>query len=87
MTAPRWIWIGGTLRGGRPAVLTIPYIPNRVAVTIFLLATSAAWQGIVLGLCGFFDISSVEKLVRPILVGRDAPMPDYVVLIATLGGF
>ncbi len=58
-----------------------------VPVTIFLLATGAVWQGIVLGLCGFFIISSVDNVVRPILVGRDARMPDYVVLIATLGGF
>ena len=58
-----------------------------VPVTLYLLATGAIWQGIVLGLCGFFIISSVDNIVRPILVGRDARMPDYVVLISTLGGF
>lgn len=58
-----------------------------VPVTAYLLATGAIWQGVVLGLCGFFIISSVDNIVRPILVGRDARMPDYVVLIATLGGF
>lgn len=58
-----------------------------VPVTIYLLATGAVWQGVVLGLSGFFIISSVDNVVRPILVGRDARMPDYVVLIATLGGF
>lgn len=58
-----------------------------VPVTLYLLATGAIWQGIVLGACGFFVISSVDNVVRPILVGRDARMPDYVVLIATLGGF
>jgi predicted PurR-regulated permease PerM len=41
----------------------------------------------VLGACGFFVISSVDNIVRPILVGHDARMPDYVVLVATLGGF
>ena len=58
-----------------------------VPVTIYLLATGAIWQGVVLFLCGFFIISSVDNVVRPILVGRDARMPDYVVLISTLGGF
>lgn len=58
-----------------------------VPVTIYLLATGAIWQGAVLGACGFFVISSVDNIVRPILVGHDARMPDYVVLVATLGGF
>ncbi|WP_425542468.1 AI-2E family transporter [Sphingomonas oligophenolica] len=58
-----------------------------VPVTIYLLATGAIWQGAVLGGCGFFVISSVDNIVRPILVGHDARMPDYVVLVATLGGF
>ena len=58
-----------------------------VPMTIYLLATGAIWQGSILFLCGFFIISSVDNVVRPILVGRDARMPDYVVLVATLGGF
>ncbi len=58
-----------------------------VPVTIYLLATGAFWQAVVLAGCGFFIISSVDNIVRPILVGRDARIPDYVVLIATLGGF
>jgi predicted PurR-regulated permease PerM len=28
----------------------------------------------------------VDNLLRPILVGRDTKIPDYVVLISTLGG-
>ncbi|OYY91569.1 MAG: AI-2E family transporter [Sphingomonas sp. 28-66-16] len=58
-----------------------------VPVTVYLLAAGDVWRGIGLFLCGFFIISSVDNIVRPILVGRDARMPDYVVLIATLGGF
>ncbi len=58
-----------------------------VPVALYLLATGAIWQGIALLLCGFFIISMVDNIVRPILVGRDARMPDYVVLITTLGGF
>lgn len=58
-----------------------------VPVTIYLLATGAIWQGAVLFLCGFIIISSIDNVVRPVLVGHDARMPDYVVLITTLGGF
>lgn len=58
-----------------------------VPVALYLLATGAFWQGAALALCGVFVISTVDNIVRPILVGRDARMPDYVVLIATLGGF
>lgn len=58
-----------------------------VPVSVYLLATGNGWQAAGLFLCGFFIISSVDNVVRPILVGRDARMPDYVVLIATLGGF
>ena len=58
-----------------------------VPVALYLLATGAIWQGVTLMACGFVIISSVDNVVRPILVGRDARMPDYVVLIATLGGF
>jgi predicted PurR-regulated permease PerM len=28
----------------------------------------------------------VDNVLRPILVGKDTRMPDYVVLISTLGG-
>ena len=58
-----------------------------VPVAMFLVATGDIWRAGMLFLCGFFIISGVDNIVRPILVGRDARMPDYVVLIATLGGF
>ncbi len=31
-------------------------------------------------------IGLVDNLLRPILVGKDTRMPDYVVLVSTLGG-
>ncbi|QTD54775.1 AI-2E family transporter [Parasphingorhabdus cellanae] len=57
-----------------------------VPVAIYLLVTGSIWQGVVLILAGIFIISMVDNLVRPILVGRETRMPDYVVLISTLGG-
>lgn len=55
-------------------------------VAIYLLATGSVWQGIVLIAYGVLVIGLVDNVVRPILVGQDTKMPDYVVLIATLGG-
>jgi predicted PurR-regulated permease PerM len=57
-----------------------------VPVAIYLLATGAIWQGIVLVLYGALIISLVDNLLRPILIGKDTKIPDYVVLISTLGG-
>ncbi|MEW4468552.1 AI-2E family transporter [Parasphingorhabdus sp. JC815] len=57
-----------------------------VPVAIYLLVTGSIWQGIVLIVTGIFIISMIDNLVRPMLVGRDTRMPDYVVLISTLGG-
>lgn len=57
-----------------------------VPVAIYLLATGDIWQGVALIVAGVFVISMVDNLVRPVLVGRDTRMPDYVVLISTLGG-
>ncbi len=57
-----------------------------VPVAIYLLVTGSIWQGLVLVFCGFFVIGMVDNLLRPILVGKDTRMPDYVVLLSTLGG-
>ena len=35
---------------------------------------------------GALIIGLVDNFLRPILVGKDTKMPDYVVLISTLGG-
>ena len=55
-------------------------------VAIYLLATGAIWQAVVVLVSGVFVIGLVDNLLRPILVGRDTRIPDYVVLITTLGG-
>tara|TARA_R110001606_G_scaffold30498_6_gene94360 strand:- start:1682 stop:2845 length:1164 start_codon:yes stop_codon:yes gene_type:complete len=57
-----------------------------VPVALYLFISGDVWQAVVLILCGVFVISMVDNLVRPTLVGRDTRMPDYVVLISTLGG-
>ncbi len=57
-----------------------------VPVAIYLFATGDVTRGVILLLVGFFIISMIDNILRPILVGKDTRMPDYVVLIATLGG-
>lgn len=57
-----------------------------VPVAIYLLATGALVKGLILVFCGMFVIGMVDNILRPVLVGRDTRIPDYVVLITTLGG-
>lgn len=55
-------------------------------IGVWLLATGEVWQGaFVLG-SGFIVISSADNVLRPILVGRDTGIPDWIILVTTLGG-
>jgi predicted PurR-regulated permease PerM len=55
-------------------------------VAVYFLVTGAVWQGITLIVFGVGVIGLVDNVLRPVLVGKDTKMPDYVVLISTLGG-
>jgi predicted PurR-regulated permease PerM len=55
-------------------------------VAIYFLVTGAIWQGVVLITFSVLVIGLVDNILRPTLVGKDTKMPDYVVLISTLGG-
>ncbi|MFJ2487113.1 AI-2E family transporter [Pseudomonas sp. NPDC087639] len=55
-------------------------------VALYFLLSGMIWQGVVLGLFGVFVIGLVDNVLRPILVGKDTRMPDYMILISTLGG-
>jgi predicted PurR-regulated permease PerM len=55
-------------------------------VAIYFLLTGAIWQGVVLILFGVLVIGLVDNVLRPLLVGKDTQIPDYVILISTLGG-
>ena len=57
-----------------------------VPVAIYFLFTGAVWQGVTLIAFGVLVIGLVDNILRPILVGRDTKIPDYVILISTLGG-
>lgn len=55
-------------------------------VAIYFLISGAVWQGVVLIAFGAGVIGLVDNVLRPILVGRSTQMPDYLVLLSTLGG-
>ena len=57
-----------------------------VPAAIYLLLTGPVWKGIVLLAFGTLVISTIDNVLRPVLVGTDAKMPSYVVLVSTLGG-
>ncbi|MGB3738889.1 MAG: AI-2E family transporter [Pontixanthobacter sp.] len=55
-------------------------------VAIYLLATGAIWEGIVVIASGVAVIGLADNLLRPLLVGRDTGIPDWLVLVTTLSG-
>lgn len=57
-----------------------------IPVAIYFLATGAIWQGILLIAFGVLVIGLVDNILRPVLVGKDTKMPDYMVLVSTIGG-
>lgn len=57
-----------------------------VPATVYLLATGAWVKALILVGVGAGVIGTVDNALRPILVGRDAGMPDYMILLSTLAG-
>tara|TARA_B100000676_G_C18031709_1_gene819112 strand:+ start:630 stop:1754 length:1125 start_codon:yes stop_codon:yes gene_type:complete len=55
-------------------------------VSLYLYAVGDMLDATILLLYGIFVIGLVDNILRPILVGRDTKLPDYVVLFSTLGG-
>jgi predicted PurR-regulated permease PerM len=62
-----------------PAIIWLP-------VAIYLFATGESVKALILAGFGAGVIGLIDNLVRPILVGRDTKLPDYIVLFSTLGG-
>lgn len=57
-----------------------------IPVAVYLLATGSIWEGIVVVVSGVAVIGMADNVLRPILVGRDTGIPDWIILITTLGG-
>jgi len=57
-----------------------------IPVAIFLLMSGAWIKALVLVIFGAVVIGLLDNILRPLLVGRDTKMPDYIILLSTLGG-
>lgn len=55
-------------------------------VAVGLLVTGSPWQAVGLVAFGVLVIGLVDNVLRPILVGRETGLPDYLVMITTFGG-
>lgn len=55
-------------------------------VAIYFLASGEFVPALILTAYGVIVIGLADNLLRPILVGRGVKLPDYVILIATIGG-
>ena len=51
------------------------------------MLTGDYWDGGILLAYGSTVIGLADNILRPLLVGRDTKLPDFLVLLSTLGGF
>ncbi len=57
-----------------------------VPAAVYLLAIGSWGKALALAAIGAGIMGTVDNALRPVLVGRDAGMPDYMILLSTLGG-
>jgi predicted PurR-regulated permease PerM len=62
-----------------PAIVWAP-------AAVFLMVTGSVTKGVILMVGGVVIIGTADNILRPLLVGRETRMPDYMVLLSTLGG-
>lgn len=55
-------------------------------VLLYFLFNANYVDAMIILAMGVFIGSIVDNILRPVLIGRDIKMPDYVVLLSTLGG-
>lgn len=53
---------------------------------LILLATGHVWEGTVILAAGSLVISSIDNILRPLLVGKDTQMHPLLIFLSTLGG-
>ena len=72
------------------AILSLLPVVGTVVVwgpaAIWLLVSGQIWQGLFMLGAGTVIIGMADNVLRPILVGRDTGIPDWLILITTLGG-
>jgi predicted PurR-regulated permease PerM len=57
-----------------------------VPAVIYLFITGQSVPGVLLLIWCAAVVGTIDNILRPILVGKDAKMPDLLILIGTLGG-
>ncbi len=57
-----------------------------IPAALLMLANGEYVDATVLVIFGVFVIGLIDNVLRPILIGRDTRMPDYLILLSTLGG-
>lgn len=57
-----------------------------VPASVILIVGGSWIRGLILLAFGAVVISLVDNVLRPVLVGRDTKMPDWLILVSTLGG-
>jgi predicted PurR-regulated permease PerM len=53
---------------------------------VLMLLTGRLWEGILILAVGLLVISTVDNVLRPILVGKDVAMHPLLIFLSTLGG-
>lgn len=53
---------------------------------VWLMTSGSFWTGLGVLVFGFVVISNLDNVLRPIFVGRDTGIPDWIILVTTLGG-
>ncbi|WP_158782765.1 AI-2E family transporter [Pantoea sp. BAV 3049] len=81
---------GSLLWGALIAFLSlIPAVGSAIVwvpAAAYFFFSGMIWQGIFLVAFFVVVIGLVDNILRPLLVGKDTKMPDYLILISTLGG-
>ena len=62
-----------------PAIVWAP-------IAAWLFVSGDIWHAIAVAISGVVVIGMIDNVLRPILVGKDTRIPDWVVLVSTLGG-
>ena len=55
-------------------------------IAIFLIYSEMWTQGLILLFSGLFIIGLVDNLLRPYLISKETSLPDYLILLTTVGG-
>jgi predicted PurR-regulated permease PerM len=78
------IW--GVLMGGFSIIPAVGCSLIWLPAALIMLFLGYIWQGITILIFGIVVISSVDNLLRPVLMGRDTEMHPLLIFLSTLGG-